>query len=243
MFIYSYDALGPSLPGQYFDSETGLHYNYFRDLDPETGRYIQSDPIGLAGGINTYGYVHGNPINRTDPLGLWSPKAHDALIRYAFKDCISAPDYVWIQASSRVFDEMTQAPHLNAYHSLLRPGQSSQDMFADRGAFIGNVSNGIRGMGDRGPGGRNRNAALIAFGNIAHPIMDQYSPSHLLDDGSPATWDPFNPASLPSTTSHSPNEYIGGETLDDITPEIYEQVKRDLLNKYAELFGDCGCSE
>ncbi len=59
-----------------------MYYNYFRYYDPETGRYITSDPIGLAGGLNTYGYAYQNPIGNIDPDGrlVW----------------FGIPAYVWI---------------------------------------------------------------------------------------------------------------------------------------------------
>jgi RHS repeat-associated protein len=75
------------LPGQRYDKETGLHYNYFRDYDPSIGRYGESDPIGLVGGLNTYAYVGGNPLSRIDRFGL-APTVDDFVDSLKKKFCL-----------------------------------------------------------------------------------------------------------------------------------------------------------
>lgn len=125
--IITKEAVGNNLryAGQYFDQETGLHYNWHRYYDPKTGRYISSDPIGLAGGLNTYLYASGNPVRYVDPFGLevkrcyrylgnpgkgdtgiYNPLRHDYLVvndtTYSFQ---AKGNLLWSQSDLRINDE------------------------------------------------------------------------------------------------------------------------------------------
>jgi RHS repeat-associated protein len=81
------------MPGQYFDKETGNFQNYFRDYDSSLGRYVQSDPIGIAAGVSTYGYVGGRPLSAVDRYGLFEGNIGDYL-KPAVSACVRASTIV-----------------------------------------------------------------------------------------------------------------------------------------------------
>jgi RHS repeat-associated protein len=83
-------------PGQYFDKETGLHHNFYRDYEPSLGRYHQSDPVGIAAGVNTYAYVSGDPLRFGDFFGLartcGSGKSEPYTPNFFFSKCCGEHD-------------------------------------------------------------------------------------------------------------------------------------------------------
>ena len=83
-------TLNMRFPGQRFDAATGLNYNYFRDYEPNSGRYVQSDPIGLAGGVNTFGYVFSSPLGSIDPYGLQTNTLDSYCARFGPVACAEA---------------------------------------------------------------------------------------------------------------------------------------------------------
>ena len=109
-------------PGQYYDEETGWHYNYHRYYDPKIGRYLRADPIGFEGGMNLYSYVHNNPINFIDRFGLWEDDVHygDPKSNYG--------TFIWAR----------QAGFTDTGAHLIAAGNNSVDWFWGSSPIFGN---------------------------------------------------------------------------------------------------------
>jgi len=135
------------LPGQYFDIESGLHYNYHRYYDPYLGRYITPDPIGLTGGINLFAYADLDPINLVDPDGL-KPGDFFKSIDTAARDAMN-----YIYAKSVVQDKeyggtIYQTPHGYTYDEPSKGKRKGVTIPIPKGSVAWFHSHGDFSLGD-----------------------------------------------------------------------------------------------
>ena len=170
-------AFNLRLPGQYSDGNSGTHYNYFRDYDPQIGRFVQGDPIGLAAGLSVFGYVGGRPNKRIDPMGLWSTPGHNYFIDEFFGNL--APNVIeQIKAGSRYADMLKFQgdcySFMHAMSSDCLPAAVAKQKYCEYIKTKMGYFNQDRDSKDQ----RTRDVAYFNLGMAMHAVMDSTSPPH-----------------------------------------------------------------
>jgi RHS repeat-associated protein len=161
------------MQGQQIDRESGLFYNRHRYYDPNMGRYITQDPIGLLGGKNSYEYAYNQPTRYIDPPGLWATEAHNYFIDQTFSNTPSAIRDI-IKEGSAYADKFefqgADSAHMHAMTSDSMDAKTSQKKMCE---FIKNKMSDAKDAESKGSGNY-----WFLLGMALHPVMDSTSPAH-----------------------------------------------------------------
>ena len=161
------------LPGQYEDVETGLHYNYRRYYDTQTGRYMTQDPIGLLGGVNRFVNVGGDPVNIKDPTGLWATYVHTRAGYLAFGNEITRSQLKLIADAQFYADSHPFQSTDNSFrHAMSKPKQD--DACKNANDFVHYQFEAAARARRSG----NMDLALREFGIGLHTLQDSTSRAH-----------------------------------------------------------------
>jgi len=234
--------------GREFDSETGLYFYRARYYDPTIGRFISADPAGPPSGLNYYTYVNNSPVNDRDPSGMWSPGAHDQIIKNALSPCgIAERDITLIQQGSRWFDKWSQAPVWSPEHSM-RDGttnQSPAEAKEIRDNFVQAEMRAVQSQINAGA----HDQAMGTFGVAIHPLMDSTSFLHTDKNGDPKPWcGDFGCGTWPTGQLEPLRHGLGGEgtTRLNMHPEIQELNNKMIRTWLERVTGQklkCNCKQ
>jgi RHS repeat-associated protein len=131
-------TLNLRMPGQYFDAETGLHDNFHRTYNPATGRYLQPDPLGYPDGPDTYIYAVGDPINRTDSLGLYAEDVHYYLTYFLARTAgLTSPQALTVAQATQFIDDnfYTEPFHSGTVRMRYHFTYTDTEITAERNSF------------------------------------------------------------------------------------------------------------
>lgn len=164
-------------PGQYADAESGTYYNLMRDYDPQTGRYLTPDPLGLYDGTNPFVYVHNNPISSIDRLGLYDEMVHYYMTYFLALVAGLPQDVARTMAiATQYVDENEQTEPLHG----VKPNEQALPLYH----FVMNYASGYSGDLSQDPLTRMQSPTSYQLGNLfnstnAKRLQELWIQSHL----------------------------------------------------------------